>query len=155
VSLLPLLLAQAAAACPAGTAHPVVVRVAGLRDRSGQLRVRLFGDPPASYFDKRRVLVRVEVPTPAAGQVDVCVAAPRPGLYAADVRHDVNGDGRTDRRDGGGASGNPRLTLWDVVFARKPRPATVQFRVGAGGATVPITVLYLQGTTFRPAAGAR
>lgn len=149
------LLAQAGAQplavrCPAGTALPVVVRVSGFRNRAGQVRVRLFGDPPQSYFDKKRALVRVEAPVPAGGPVDVCVPAPRPGAYAVDVRHDGNGNGKTDRADGGGVSGNPSISLWDVILSRKPSPAAVQFHVRGGVTVVPITLMYLQGGSFRP-----
>lgn len=155
MTALSLLVSQALASCAAGTALPVVVRIDGFRDRDGQVRVRLFGGPPSSYYDKRRVLFRVEVPVPAKGPVELCVPGPRPGVYVVDVRHDENGNGRTDRQDGGGVSGNPRLSLFDVIFGRKPAPATVQFRVDHGVTVVPVRLMYLQGTTFRPVTDAR
>ena len=128
----------------------VMVRITGFRDRAGQVRVRLFGGSPSTYFDKTRALVRVEIPTPRSQPVDICVPAPGPGVYAVDVRHDGNGNGRTDRQDGGGVSGNPSVSLFDVLFSRRPAPATVQFRVGTGTTVVPVTLMYLQGMSFRP-----
>lgn len=141
--------------CHPGTARQIVVRIEGFRTRSGNVRVRLFGDPPASYFDKRKTVVRIEMPIPQSGPVEICVRAPRPGLYAIDVRHDVNVNGKTDRQDGGGASGNPRISLLDMLFARKPAAKSVQFAVQSGTTIVPVTLMYLQGGVFRPAASAR
>lgn len=146
----PAMPAMLAEACEARTGPTVLVRITGFRSRSGQIRVRLFGDPPSSYFDKRKALVRIEHPVPATGRTDVCVAVPRPGVYAIDVRHDENNNGKTDRQDGGGVSGNPHVSLFDMLFARKPAPGTVQFRVGAGTTIVPVTLMYLQGGSFRP-----
>lgn len=148
--MMTLLAAQAAIApthCT-GSGPEVLVKITGFRSREGQVRVRLFGGPPSSYFDKRQATVRIEVPVPKSGPVALCVAAPRPGVYAVDVRHDVNGGG-TDRADGGGISGNPPVGLMDVIFKRKPNPAAVQVRVGQGTTVVPITLKYLSGGSFR------
>lgn len=137
-------------ACPTAGGAAVLVDVTGFKARVGAVRVRLFGPPASTYFDKKHALVRTEIPVPASGRVALCVPVPRPGVYAVDVRHDVNGNGRTDRADGGGASGNPRLGLFDVLLARKPDPARVQVRVGVGVTTVPVTLMYLQGGAFKP-----
>ena len=54
------LLALGLAAAPAasdgcGTGHPAIaVHVIGLKNRLGTVSVRLFGGPPAPYFDKKR-----------------------------------------------------------------------------------------------------
>jgi uncharacterized protein (DUF2141 family) len=142
------------AQCRPGTAHPVIVRITGFANRAGRIRVRLFGGPPSSYFDKRKALVRAEIAVPRSGPVEICVPAPRAGTYAVDVRHDVNGDGQTDRQDGGGASGNPRVSLLDMLLSRKPDTRRVQFSVGDGNAIVPVTLMYLQGGSVRPINGA-
>jgi uncharacterized protein (DUF2141 family) len=154
-SLLALLAVQAAPAtaqCAPGTQHPVLVKITGFKNRAGQVRVRLFGGAPSSYFDKKQALVRTEIAMPRSGVVTMCVAAPKPGVYAVDVRHDVNGNGKTDRADGGGTSGNPNIGLMDVIFKRKPDPAITQFRVGNGATVVSIQLKYLQGGSFKPAA---
>jgi uncharacterized protein (DUF2141 family) len=153
LALLAAQIAPATAQCAPGTAHPVLVRITGFKNRAGQVRVRLFGGAPATYFDKKYALVRTEIAVPKNGVVTMCVAAPRAGAYAVDVRHDVNGNGKTDRADGGGTSGNPDIKLLDVIFKRKPDAAVVQFQVGAGGAVVPIQLKYLQGGTFKPVSG--
>ena len=153
--LLPLLLAGQVptpvhTTCPPEGAAAVLVDIAGFRNRAGQVRVRVFGGAPKTWFDKRHWLARIEVPVPATGRITYCMPVPRPGVYAVDVRHDTNGNGKTDRSDGGGASGNPKIGLFDMLLARKPDPQKVQVRVGAGVTTVPITLMYLQGGTFRP-----
>ncbi|MEG3122616.1 DUF2141 domain-containing protein [Sphingomonas sp. GB1N7] len=136
--------------CHAGVANEIAVRITGFRSRAGQVRVRLFGGATSTYFDKKQALVRIERPVPASGAVTICVVAPKPGLYAVDVRHDENGDGKTDKSDGGGTSGNPRISLFDMLLSRKPDPAKVQFPVGAGTTIVPVTLMYLDGGTFKP-----
>lgn len=138
------------ATCPPASGPALLVDVAGFRNRQGQVRVRVFGGSPDTWFDKKHWLQRIEVPVPAAGRVTFCLPVPRPGTYAVDVRHDLNGNGDTDRSDGGGASGNPQLGLFDVLFGRKPDPKVTRVQVGSGPVTVPITLMYLQGGKFRP-----
>lgn len=152
--LLPLLLAAQApalaAACPPSSGPALLVDVTGFRNRQGQVRVRVFGGATSTYFDKKHWLSRIQVPVPTGGPVRFCMPVPRAGVYAVDVRHDTDNDGDTDRGDGGGASGNPQLGLWDVLLARKPEPRKVQVRVGSDVTGVPITLMYLQGGKFRP-----
>lgn len=136
--------------CPAATASAVLVEVTGFRNRAGTVRVRLFGGATSTYFDKKRALARILIPVPQRGPVAICVPAPGPGVYAVDVRHDINANRDTDRADGGGASGNPRVSLFDVLFSRKPDPKIVQVRVGTGTTVVPVTLTYLQGGSFKP-----
>jgi uncharacterized protein (DUF2141 family) len=128
--------------CNAGNEPSVLVRVSGLKDRGGKIRVRTFGGSPSTYFDKTKVLKRVEYDLPDSGPVEVCVPVPAAGTYAVDVRHDVNGNGKTDRSDGGGASGNPKVSLLDILFKRKPPARQVQVQVADGTTVVPITLRY-------------
>ncbi len=140
-----------AAQCAPGSAHPaLLVEVAGFKSRGGTVRVRVFGGAPSSYFDKKHALLRTEIAVPRDGIVAVCMPVARPGVYAVDVRHDYNANGKTDRSDGGGASGNPHVTLFDMLFSRKPDPKTVQVRVGNGTTVVPVTLTYLQGGSLKP-----
>ncbi len=146
-------LGPAAAQCSAGRGPAMLVRVIGLKDRVGKVRVRAFGGSPATYFDKTKALKRIEVAIPAAGPVDVCVPLSAAGVYAVDVRHDTNVNGKSDRSDGAGASGNPTMSLFDVIFKRKPPASKVQVSVGNGVTVVPVTVMYVQGGALRPIAG--
>ncbi len=143
-----------AAVCASGGGPAILVRVEGLKDRSGPVRVRTFGGDPSSYFDKTRALARVVIDTPPAGPVEICMPVPGPGTYAVDVRHDVNRDGKTNKADGAGASGNPNVSLFDIVFGRKPSPAKVAVQVGRGVVVVNVTMKYLQGGALKPIASA-
>jgi len=139
----------------AGGKPAMLVRVQGLKSRTGILRVQLYGGDPASYFEKHAYLERVEVrtPPPGTGPVEVCMSVPRPGIYAISVRHDANGNGDVDiGSDGGGFSGNPNLSLFDAMFKRKPSPVQVQVKVN-GLTNVPITLNYVHGTSVGPIGG--
>lgn len=133
----------------------MLVRVQGLKSRTGIIRVQSYGGDPASYFEKHAYLERVEVrtPPPGSGPVEVCMPVPHPGTYAISVRHDANGNGSVDiGNDGGGFSGNPSVSLFDAVFKRKPSPVQVQIKVN-GLTNVPITLNYVHGASVGPIAG--
>ena len=119
----------------------LLVKVAGLKNRGAQVRVRAFGGDPSTYFDKHHVTAAVYKAPPASGPVEYCLSV-KPGVYAVDVRQDLNGDGKTSAVDGIGASGDPQLSLLDVIFKRRPNPSQVQVRVAQGVTVVPITVRY-------------
>lgn len=136
-----------------GAKPAMLVRIQGLKSRSGIIRVQSYGGDPASYFEKHAYLERVEIRTPPAGSVEVCMPVPHAGIYAVSVKHDANGNGATDiGADGGGFSGNPNVSLFDAMFKRKPSPAQVQVRVN-GLTTVPVTLNYVRGAGVGPIAG--
>jgi uncharacterized protein (DUF2141 family) len=142
-----------AGACSQGIDSPaMLVRVTGFKSRTGSVRVQLYGGDPERYFEKRAYLRRIDLPVPGAGPLDVCVPAPAPGTYAVSVRHDVDGTGRTGREDGGGMSGNPEMSLFDLMFKRKPAPDKVAVQVGRGVRVVPVVLNYIEGLSFRPIA---
>ena len=142
-----------AAQCREPGRPAMLVRVVGLKSRAGVVRVQSYGGDPQHFFDKGSWLDRVDVHPPAQGLVEICMPVARPGIYAVSVRHDANGTGGTDLRDGGGMSGNPQLSLFDVMLKRRPDPAKVSVRVGQGVTVVPVTVNYVQGGSIRPVAG--
>jgi uncharacterized protein (DUF2141 family) len=123
-----------------------------LKDRLGPVRVRTFGGSPETYFDKKKTLKRVVVAPPASGPVEVCMAVPGPGVYAVDIRHDVNRNGDTDKADGAGASGNPKISLFAILFGKRPSADQVAVRVGNGVVPINIQVKYLQGGSFKAVA---
>ena len=139
--------ADIALCAPEGT-PAILVHVVGLRSTSGNIRVQAYGGDPARYFDKGTYLKRIDLPAGAARQV--CVPLPAPGTYAVSVRHDTNVNGKSDFKDGGGMSGNPRVALLDLIFKRKPDPRKVQIRVGNGVTQVNIVMNYVQGGAFAP-----
>lgn len=139
-----------AAACEAGK-PAMLVRVEGFKSRTGIVRVQSYGGDPANFFAKGSYLARVDVHVPPSGPVEICMPVPQPGVYAASVRHDVNGSGKSDLADGGGTSGNPRMSLLDVVLRRKPDPSQVAVHV-RGTTPVPVVLNYVQGGAVRPVA---
>lgn len=141
-------LGPAAARCNSN-ATAVLVDVRGFKARTGTLRVQIYAAEQKSFLEKRQWLERVDVPV-RAGAVQVCVPVEKPGSYVVSVRHDINGNGKSDRSDGGGISGNPDMTLTDLIFKRKPKLAAVSFPVGAATRRVPVTLNYLQGGSFDP-----
>src|SRR4051794_708402 len=63
-----------AAECAAGAGKPaMLVRVLGLKSRTGKIRIQSYGGDPTRYFDKGTYLERVEVATPVNGPVEVCM----------------------------------------------------------------------------------
>lgn len=145
--------APAALAGPYGTAcragePAVVVRVQGLKTRTGVVRVQLYESNRATFLEKKAYLERIDVP--ASGAMDICVPVPRAGSYAISVRHDVNGNGKSDRADGGGFSGNPDVSLFDLATKRKPDLRKVSFAVTDRPVTVSVLLNYVQGLSFKP-----
>jgi uncharacterized protein (DUF2141 family) len=138
-----------ASVCASG-APAMLVHITGFKARTGTVRVQSYGGDPDRYFDKGSYLKRVELPVPASGALDVCLPVPSAGRYAVSVRHDVEGDGKTSTADGGGMSGNPHLSLLDVMMKRKPAPDQVAVEVGQGVKMVPIILNYVTGINFRP-----
>jgi uncharacterized protein (DUF2141 family) len=140
-----------AGSCAAGDPS-MLVHITGFKVRTGMVRVQSYGGDPDHYFDKGSYLKRIDMHVPPAGPLDICVPVSAPGRYAVSVRHDVNGSGKTDKSDGGGMSGNPHLSLFDLMFKRKPSPDQVAVQVASGVRVVPVMLNYLSGGSFRPVA---
>ncbi len=128
----------------------VLVEVDGFKTRTGVLRVQLYEANPKTFLEKRQYLERIELPVTRSGAMNVCVSVPRPGNYALYVRHDVNGSGKSDRSDGGGFSGNPKVSLWDLAAKRKPEMSKTQFSVGGQTRQIHVVLNYVQGLSFKP-----
>lgn len=139
-----------AAVCARGAGPAILVNVIGFKNRAGTVRARTFGGSPSTWFDKKHYLKRTLTNVPTSGAVAICMPVPRPGIYAVDIRHDINGNSDTDKADGAGASGNPKLSLFDIIFGRRPPADKVSVQVGDG--VVPITVVlkYLSGGSVQP-----
>lgn len=153
IAVLPL----AAQAAPVGPFAPVcatgkpavLARVMGVKAPRGTLMVKLY--PSGSKFlDKGAYVRKVRVPVTRTGPIDVCVPVPESGVYAISVRHKIGGT--KSRADGGGFSGNPKVSLVDLALNRKPPANKVSFQVGRSTRVVPVVLNYLQGSSFRPVA---
>lgn len=129
-------------------ASAVLVDVSGFKARSGTLRVQLYS-ADRTYLDKGAWLERVDVPV-GSGSMRVCLPVKQSGNYVVSVRHDLNGNGKSDRSDGGGLSGNPDMKLMDFISKRKPALSEVNFSVGATTRRVPVILNYVSGLSFRP-----
>jgi hypothetical protein len=62
----------------------------------------------------------------------------------------MNGNGKSDRSDGAGLSGNPDMKVSDFIFKRKPKLAEVSFAVGGATKRVPVVLNYVNGLSFDP-----
>ncbi len=124
-----------AAACT-GRAAALLVKIHGLKNREGSIRVSTY-PANADWLAKGRYVRRIDVAVPAAGEADVCVALPGPGRYGVAVLHDRNNDHKVNIfKDGGGFSNNPNFGL------SKPDVGDVAFAAGPGLTTLDIQLKY-------------
>ena len=135
-----------AAVCAAGK-PALLVRVNGLKQASGTLKLSVYGSNPSVYLKKQGRLRRIKVPVRSRGPIDVCVAVPRSGRYAVAVHHDLNSNGDKDRHDGGGYSNNPRVSITNL----RPPFAQTAVSVGKSPAKVAVRLLYVRGLSVGPA----
>ncbi len=135
-----------AAVCAAGKPS-LLVRVAGIKQPTGTLKMSLYGSDPSVYLKKQGRLRRIKVPVTSSGPIDVCIAVPRTGRYAVAVHHDLNSSGGKDRHDGGGYSNNPRVSLINM----RPPFARTAVEVGQRPARVDVQLLYVSGLSVGPA----
>ena len=142
-------------AAPAGPYAPlcaagkpaVLARVSGFKAPRGTVSVKLYASNKA-FLDKGAYLRKVEVPVRGGGPLDICVPVPASGRYALAVRHEVGA--KKSRSDGGGFSGNPQISMLDLMLRRKPALNKVSFAVNGATRVVPVTLNYLQGGSLRP-----
>lgn len=140
-----------AAACRNGggsTGSAILVNVSGFRERTGNVRVNVYGSNPSRFLARGQYIRQVNVPVARGGNMPICIAVPTAGRYAVAVRHDMDGNGRSGWSDGGGFSRNPRVSLVNL----RPSYESVAFNVGRGVAGVNVTLLYRYGLSIRPAA---
>lgn len=136
---------EAAACRPGANVPAILVNVYGFRKQTGTIRVQVHGDNAATWLGDKTHLKRIELPVTRAA-MPVCVRVPAPGRYAVAVRHDEDGDGRFTRNDGGGYSGNPRLSVTHL----RPSYSRASFTVGNDVTRVDVVMNYLFGLNIRP-----
>lgn len=135
-----------AAACQGG-APAILVKITGLKDRKGELKLELYPANEADFLKDDRDLLaqgklfrRVRVPTPAAGTPSLCIRVPRAGRYALLFTHNRDGKNKFSVfADGAGFPSNARLGR------TRPRLAQALVDVPAGVASVTIRAQYLRG----------
>lgn len=144
----PQILGSDAAACrPGAEGYAALVKVSGLKDRKGRLRLQYYANDSTTWLASGAYLRRQEVPMTAAGVMVLCITVPEPGTYAFVVLHDRDEDGRLSVwSDGVGFSNNPRLAL------AKPRIEKIAYKVGSGVTPIAIVMNYRRGLSVRPLA---
>jgi uncharacterized protein (DUF2141 family) len=132
-------IADEPAKCRAGAGPAVNVRITGITPAKGTLRVQLYRGTDADWLKSGRWLNRIEVPV-HGGSETICMPVPGKGTYAIAVRHDVNGNGKTDiRADGGGMSNNPSINILNLG---RPSYKQTAFAVGDGVKSISIQMRY-------------
>lgn len=136
------------AACREG-GNGILVTVDGFRERTGNIRVALYGSNPRAFLARGQTLRKIDLPVSRAGPMRICVAVPSPGRYAIAVRHDMDGNGRSGWSDGGGFSRNPDISLANL------RPSYESVAISAGRGVTPVYVVlnYRFGLSIRPVRG--
>jgi uncharacterized protein (DUF2141 family) len=147
-------LGKAEGRCRPGESGPaLLVEAVGMKDRSGLMRIEVYPATDQDFLADDNVLIaagktfrRVEIATPPAGDVVVCVRIPGPGTYAVSVLHDRNSDRRFNWKiDGIGFSANPKLG-WS-----KPRASASRVIVNGGGVSkISVVMNYKHGLGMAP-----
>jgi uncharacterized protein (DUF2141 family) len=137
-----------AAACRNG-GPGILVTVDGFRERTGNVRIALYGSNPRAFLARGQTLRKIDLPVSRGGPMQICVALPNPGRYAIAVRHDIDGNGRSGWNDGGGFSRNPDISLANL------RPSYESVAINAGRGVTPVRVVLNSryGLSIRPVRG--
>ena len=139
-----------AAACRAGATGPaVLVYVDGFQQRSGNVRVNVYGSDRAKFLARGQYVRQINLPVTRSGPMQICVALPQAGRYAIAVRHDQDGNGRSGWSDGGGFSRNPRLSLTSL----RPSFDNVVFSVAERPIPINVVLNYRFGLSVHPVRG--
>lgn len=127
------------ARCGNAAGPAVEVTVSGIRSSKGMVRVQSYRATESEWLEKGQWINRIEVPA-RAGTMTFCVPLPEPGSYGIAVRHDINGNGKTDlREDGGGMSNNPSINIFNLG---KPSYKKTALSVGDGVRQIGIAMKY-------------
>jgi uncharacterized protein (DUF2141 family) len=129
--------------CAASARGPaVLVDVSGFASGTGNVRIQSYPATKAAWLAKGAWINRIETDAhPSNGAMRFCMPVPEPGRYAIAVRHDRNGNGKTDiRQDGGGFSNNPSISIFNLG---KPGVEKAAFRAGPGVTRISIKLQYM------------
>lgn len=134
--------------CTAGNGPSVLVTLRGLKankgDRlDGKVRVQTYRGTKEDWLQKGRWLNRIES-LPRGNSMKFCLPVPKAGAYGIAVRHDINGNGKTDiSNDGGGFSNNPKLSTFRVITGRTAvKLSSSRINVGNGVKQIVIDMNY-------------
>ncbi|WP_417620407.1 DUF2141 domain-containing protein [Parasphingorhabdus sp.] len=126
--------------CRSGNGPAVLVNVSGLKAGSGNVRVQSYHGTKDEWLKSGAWLKRIEVPV-SATNMTFCLPVKQAGEYAIAVRHDFNGNGKTDlTSDGGGMSNNPSINIFNLG---KPSYKKTKFAIGNEVKSISITMKYM------------
>jgi uncharacterized protein (DUF2141 family) len=126
--------------CRSGGGPAIMVTVDGIKSSEGRMRVQSYRATSAEWLAKGKWLKRIEAPA-KAGTMTFCVPVPASGTYGIAVRHDVNGNGKTDLgSDGGAMSNNPSINIFNLG---KPSYTKVGVPVGREVKSIRIQMRYM------------
>ena len=131
--------------CTRGGSPAVLVRVTGLKNGAGKVRVQAYGPGPAKHLQKGGWAGRVDVPLGGRRSLDVCLPLPAAGQYSVAVRHDSNANKRSDWNDGAGFSRNPKLSLLS-----RPGFGQTAVPVKSGPTRLTVVMSYRSGMSVGP-----
>ncbi len=132
-------LANNMARCAPGAGPAVKVTIHGIRQSTGRIRVQSYHGTKDDWLESGRWLGRIEAPA-KSGSMTFCMPVPSSGTYGIAVRHDVNGNGKTDlREDGGAMSNNPSINIFNLG---KPSYKKTAFSVGENVTAITIDMKY-------------
>lgn len=125
-----------------GNGPAVLVDVRGFAAATGKVRVQSYPATKSAWLTKGEWLNRIDSQVrPANGAMRFCMPVPQPGKYGIAVRHDRDGNGKTDiSRDGGGFSNNPSISIFNLG---KPAVEKAAFYAGPGVTKITITLKYM------------
>ncbi len=123
--------------CAQGNGPSVLVEVSGFRGATGTIRVQSYPATRNAWLEKGAWINRIETGVrPVGGKMRFCVPLPAAGSYGIAVRHDRNGNGKTDlSQDGGGFSNNPKASIFNLG-----KPAVDKAAIAVGNAPVVISI---------------
>jgi uncharacterized protein (DUF2141 family) len=126
--------------CSAGAGPAIQVNVRGIKGLTGRIRVQNYPATSSAWLAKGRWLQRMEARA-SSSALNFCVPVSAAGKYAIAVRHDKNGNGKTDiSSDGGGFSNNPSINILNLG---KPSVTKVAFSAGPGVTTITVNLKYM------------
>lgn len=126
--------------CHRGSGPAILVTVDGIESSRGRMRVQAYHATATDWLTSGRWLTRVESPA-KAGTMQFCLPVSAAGSYGIAVRHDVNGNGKTDlSEDGGAMSNNPSINIFNLG---KPSYRKVAFSAGPGVTSIRVRMRYM------------
>ena len=126
--------------CAPGAGPAARVTVNGVRTSQGKIRVQSYLGTGSEWLEKGKWINRIEAPA-REGTMVFCVPLPATGTYGIAVRHDANGNGKTDiSEDGGGMSNNPSINIFNLG---KPSYRKTAIEFGPGVTSITINMKYM------------